>query len=111
MRTAAKRMAMPVLGNHYFDAAGVPVFDLSTQSKILYSNKTENVKAPATASKGPMGTGAVDWLKLIAKLNYVHTSVGLEAVYRIETAGGVTSACNGTGVISVPYAAEYWFYA
>jgi hypothetical protein len=54
---------LPVLGHHYFNAAGVPTFDLSTKSKIFYGAKTGDIKAPATADKGPAGTGAVDWLQ------------------------------------------------
>lgn len=103
---------LDVLGHHFFDASGTPTFDLSSISKILYAAKTGDIKAPATANKGPAGTGAVDWLKLDAKATY--TSVGLKEVYRVETAGGsAPSNCTGVAagaVVSVQYAAEYWFY-
>ena len=49
-----------VLGHHYFDFAGTPTFDLSEVGTILYCAKKNEVKAPATANKGPAGTGAVD---------------------------------------------------
>jgi hypothetical protein len=101
-----------VLGHHYFDAALTPTFDLSSVGKILFGGKTGDIKAPSTASKGPAGTGAVDWLQLTAKSTYV--SEGLSLAYRVETAGGVGLSCNTststTAVQSVQYAAEYWFY-
>ncbi|KAH6713132.1 hypothetical protein BKA61DRAFT_70440 [Leptodontidium sp. MPI-SDFR-AT-0119] len=95
------------LGNHYFDAAGTPVFDLTTAKKSLFAAKVANVSAPADASKGPGGQGAVDWLYLTSKPAY--TSVGLGAVYRVVTAGG-KAVCTEAGSQSVQYAAEYWFY-
>jgi hypothetical protein len=100
---------MATLGHHFFDSAGTPTFDLASVNKILYGKKNGDVLAPADASKGPAGTGAVDWLSLIAKPGY--TSVGLGQVYRVETAGGAAPAvCPSAGVISVQYSAEYWFY-
>jgi hypothetical protein len=97
------------LGHHYFDAALTPTFDLSSVGKILYAGKTGDIKAPSTASKGPAGTGAVDWLQLTAKSTY--ESVGLSLAYRVETAGGVGLSCSTststTAVQSVQYAAEY----
>ena len=77
-------------------------------SKILYGKKIADIKAPASSNKGPAGTGAVDWLALTAK----NGSVGLKEVYRLETAGGAAPAnCTNTSMISVQYAAEYWFYS
>jgi hypothetical protein len=110
--TAGKVINLPVLGNHYFDINGTPVFNLSAHSKIIFSAKTESVAAPATADKGPLGTGAVAWLMLTDKKGYTGgTTVGLQQVYRVETAGGNSPLCTeATGVITVPYAAEYWFY-
>ncbi|KAG4427617.1 hypothetical protein IFR05_016901 [Cadophora sp. M221] len=99
------------LGIHFFDAAGTPIFDLQATGNILFAKKIQGVQAPTTASKGPAGTGAVDWLFLGNKTEG-YTSVGLSAVYRVVTAGGVSPACTaGMGVHSVEYAAEYWFYA
>ncbi|KAG4425213.1 hypothetical protein IFR04_001580 [Cadophora malorum] len=95
------------LGHHYFDAAGTPVFDLTTPKKSLFAAKVANTTAPANASKGPGGQGAVDWLYLTSKPTY--TSVGLGAVYRVVTAGG-KAVCTKAGPQSVQYAAEYWFY-
>ena len=98
-----------VLGHHFFDDAGTPTFNLSSVDKILYGMKTADIKAPATANKGPAGTGAVDWLQLTSKPGYV--SVGLSLVYRVVTAGGAAPInCTTEGVLTVQYAAEYWFY-
>ena len=69
--------------------------------------KKDSVAAPATASVGPDGTGAVPWLYLVNGGG----SVGLEAGYRVETAGGEPDAvCTEAGVMSIPYSAQYWFY-
>lgn len=83
------------------------MFDLTTAKKSLFAAKVANVSAPADASKGPGGQGAVDWLYLTSKPAY--TSVGLGAVYRVVTAGG-KAVCTEAGSQSVQYAAEYWFY-
>lgn len=100
-----------VLGHHYFRADGTPTFDLngSGTGDILYGKKLDDIKAPASANPGPQGTGAVDWLFLGDKGG----SVGVSQVYRIVTAGGAapaTCAASAVGTVSVPYAAEYWFY-
>ncbi|CZS95982.1 uncharacterized protein RAG0_05467 [Rhynchosporium agropyri] len=95
------------LGNHYFDTAGTPVFDLTSVKKSLFAAKAANTTAPASASKGPGGQGAVDWLYLKSKPAY--NSVGLGEVYRVITAGG-KAVCSQAGPQSVQYAAEYWFY-
>ncbi|KUJ11821.1 uncharacterized protein LY89DRAFT_653261 [Mollisia scopiformis] len=97
------------IGHHYFDAAGTPTFDLTAVDKILFGGKTGDVKAPTTANVGPDGTGAVDWLQLTKKSTY--TSVGVQVAYRLVTAGGSAPAtCSNSSLITVPYAAEYWFY-
>ncbi|KAI9743899.1 MAG: hypothetical protein M1818_002633 [Claussenomyces sp. TS43310] len=106
----------PVLGHHYFTAAGTPTFNLSAaaNSLILFGKKIADVKAPVSASLGPAGTGAVDWLDLTAK----NGSVGLGQVYRVLTAGGdppVTCAGQpadgqGVGIVTIDYAAQYWFF-
>ncbi|QSZ36525.1 hypothetical protein DSL72_006405 [Monilinia vaccinii-corymbosi] len=102
-------MGFKALGKHFFDASGTPTFDLSTVSKILHAAKTGDIAAPLNASPGPANTGAVDWLSLAAKANYI--SVGLSQAYRVETAGGnPIKPCTTVGVESVPYAALYWFY-
>jgi hypothetical protein len=98
-----------VLGHHFFDHAGTPTFNLSFVDKILYGMKTADIEAPATANKGPAGTGAVDWLQLTSKAGY--KSVGCSLVYRVVTAGGAAPVnCTVEGVLTIQYAAEYWFY-
>jgi len=97
----------PVLGHHYFDSAGTPVFNLSSVDEILFGKKTADIKAPKDASVGPDGTGAVDWLQLQDKGG----SIGCKEVYRVVTAGGAAPAvCTSTDLISIQYAAEYWFF-
>jgi hypothetical protein len=97
----------PVLGYHYFTADGTPFFDLSSVGRSFYGKKTGDLKAPANANTGPAGTGAVDWLQLQDKGG----SIGIVEVYRVVTAGGAAPAtCTTTGVVTIPYAAEYWFY-
>ena len=97
-----------VLGHHFFDSTGTPVFDLYSVNEILYGKKTGDVQAPAAANKGPAGTGAVDWLQLTAKAGY--DSLGLSLAYRVVTAGGKPLNCTVGGIMTIQYAAEYWFY-
>jgi len=100
---------MVLLGYHFFDSSGTPTFNLTDVNKILYGTKTGDIKAPATANRGPWGTGAVDWLQLESKAGY--PSVGLSLVYRVETAGGMPPiTCAQRGHLTVPYAAIYMFY-
>lgn len=96
-------------GHHEFNSAGSPFFDLVTDHNnygAATMKSLANSSAPATASAGPNGLGSVAWLKLTA------TSGDLKEVYRVNTAGGVApKTCDGiSGVVSVQYAAEYWFY-
>ncbi len=97
------------LGHHFFDAAGVPTFDLGSVG-FFKGQKDAAITAPASAAKGPggKGDGAVDWLALCA----VEGSRGLKKAYRVETAGGkAPKSCLGQPAnIQVPYAAGYWFY-
>jgi hypothetical protein len=98
-----------VLGHHYFDSAGTPTFNLTAVDKYGFMAKTAAVSAPATANPGPAGTGAVPWLDLNQKSGYV--SKNISQVYRVETAGGNQYVnCSAAGVMSIQYAAEYWFY-
>ena len=97
-----------ILGHHFFDSTGTPIFDLCSVDKILYGTKIADIKAPAMADKGPAGTGAVDWLQLTAKAGY--DSEGLSLVYRVVTAGGKPLNCTGAGFMAIQYAALYWFY-
>ena len=95
------------IGNHYFSTEGVPVFNLSAKNDILFGQKTASVPAPANASAGPAGTGAVPWLSLSGKGG----SVGVSEAYRVVTAGGKAfSTCADTNLINIEYAAEYWFF-
>lgn len=110
--------SFPILGSHYFAADGTPTFDLTAVREILFAKKLATVAAPKSAAAGPAGTGAVDWLALGD--NGKGGSVGLGEVYRVETAGGnPPSSCEGlmgkddkskASVVSVQYAALYWFY-
>lgn len=53
-----------VLGQHYFNAAGQLVFDLTKVGAKITAKKLANVAAPADACSGPQSVGAVDWLLL-----------------------------------------------
>ena len=79
----------------------------------LAGRKVGDIKAPADASAGLYDTGAIDWLFLVST-GVEGASVGLEAVYRVHTAGGSPpKTCEGYDagdVIRVPYSAEYHFY-
>ena len=97
----------PLIGHHYFSADGTPTFDLSAHNDILFCKKIAAVSAPPNADVGPAGTGAVPWLNLSDKGG----SVGLSEVYRVVTAGGKAPAtCADSNLISIQYAAEYWFF-
>ena len=101
-----------VLGDHYFSPPLIPTFDLwngCSGTPKLYAKKANGTKAPDTSVKGTRSEGAVDWLLLVDAGNSVG---GINRVYRVETAGGMApTTCEGvTGPITVPYAAEYWFY-
>jgi len=103
------RPTLAVLGEHYFNGAGIPTFDLfdAVPSRLfLNAAKDGDVKAPNS-------TADIDWLYL-EYVNGTGSAIGITSVYRVETAGGVapsscTSAENGTET-SVMYSAEYWFY-
>jgi hypothetical protein len=105
-------MTIPFLGVHYFDGTGTPTFDLQAKSGLkAVVGKKDNVKAPASADKGILQTGAVDWLRLPD--NGKGLSSGVSVVYRVVTAGGSAQLCStsGVGSGSVPYTAQYWFYS
>lgn len=99
---------LPIIGAHYFTAAGVPTWNLFGEGVLLYGSTVGDIAAPAGANAGPQGYGAVDWKALTS----VAGSVGLTGVYRVETAGGKAPAsCSGFGAtIQSQYAAMYWFY-
>jgi len=102
------------LGHHYFAADNSPTFNLTVEgvNMVLFGNKTATVPAPAGSNVGPSGTGAVAWLQLEAKIgNAAEVSVGIKEAYRVETAGGNPEAtCSAVGVMTIDYAAEYWFF-
>ncbi|RGP73400.1 hypothetical protein FLONG3_6346 [Fusarium longipes] len=100
------RKDLPYLGHHYFNAAGVPTFDLDAANQLLICKKLDGIKAPASAPVGPEGTGAVDWLYL----GDAGGSIGVSYVYRVLTAGGVSHGCKAKGVDSTSYTTLYWFY-
>lgn len=108
----AQRMGLPYLGQHFFTAApSSPEFDCTAVSARLVAKKLANVAAPTSACSGPDNTRAVDWLAL-GDAGLGLSFGDLSSVYRVETAGGMAPAtCSGeNGVITVPYAALYWFY-
>ncbi|KAL9030896.1 MAG: hypothetical protein Q9196_001039 [Gyalolechia fulgens] len=107
---AIKNSTIPVLGHHFFDAAGVPTFDLGPIG-LLKAKKIASIAAPSTACKGSngKGEGAVDWLALTDAPG----SVDLKEVYRVHTAGGkAPQSCGGGAAraIEVQYASQYWFF-
>jgi len=109
--TPSNIYGIDVLGQHFFTAGGSPEFDLTGVSARLVAKKLNSVSPPAGACPGPGNAGAVSWLELGdngAGLSFG----GISYVYRVETAGGNPPAtCSGqTGLITVPYSAEYWFY-
>lgn len=101
------------VGRHYFDATGTPNFDLdgpgpgALKAHVI---KKDGVAPPAGADKGPLKTGAVQWLLLGD--SGLGISKGVNQVFRVVTAGGVAESCatTGEGLGSVPYTAQYWFY-
>lgn len=98
------------VGHHYFDAAGVPTFDLFGTGQKLVARKLNDTAAPAGADRGLLGTGAVAWLRL-GDNGAGGSRGGVSQVYRVYTAGGASMACSEANTtISVPYAAQYWFY-
>jgi hypothetical protein len=101
-----------ILGNHFFDSASTPTFNLTTLNPLqtAFVAKTLGVSAPTGSNVGPDGTGAVAWLDLNHKTGY--PSMGPSQVYRVETAGGMNYPnCTGTSLQSIQYATEYWFYS
>ncbi|KAF5228759.1 hypothetical protein FAUST_10884 [Fusarium austroamericanum] len=97
---------LPYLGHHFFNAAGVPTFDLDAANQLLICKKLDGIKAPASAPAGPEGTGAVDWLYL----GDAGGSIGVSYVYRVLTAGGASHGCKAKDTDSTSYTTLYWFY-
>jgi hypothetical protein len=109
LKLDALQTFLPVLGHHFFDAHGTPVFDLGHVG-LFRGKRSAAIVAPSDSFKGPFnqGRGAVDWLQLCA----VEGSKYLKEGYRVETAGGKPPAsCEGQpATIEVEYATQYWFY-
>ncbi|ENH66057.1 hypothetical protein NOF04DRAFT_7567 [Fusarium oxysporum II5] len=104
IRSLSKKI--PYLGHHYFNAAGVPTFDLDKARQLLVAKKIGDIKAPASSLAGPEGTGAVNWLFL----GDAGGSHGISYAYRVLTAGGASHGCKAKGADSTSYTAMYWFY-
>ncbi|KAK8201619.1 hypothetical protein IWZ01DRAFT_126852 [Phyllosticta capitalensis] len=122
--SASIKLLQP-MGHHFFSAAGVPSWALtlpSASSSVLFQGaKSATASAPTDASKGLVGEAAVAWLYLTRTAGEIADAVvdddagtgGVEAVYRVVTAGGsAPDTCEGWEGQDreVAYAAEYWFY-
>ncbi|KAJ5083962.1 hypothetical protein NUU61_008541 [Penicillium alfredii] len=100
-----------IIGEHYFNAAGDPFFDLRLggSDAWLVAKKNASAVAPKRPAKALANDTSSDvpWLKLGFKSGH-----SLKEVYRVVTHGGsAPSTCAGQNVtIHVDYAAEYWFY-
>jgi hypothetical protein len=97
---------MNFLGYQYFTSEGVAYWYVNDGEIEFLGAKLDALNAPATADKGPQGTGATSWLYLGDKGG----SIGAKVVYRVETAGGNGRNCSAAGLDSVPYSAQYWIY-
>ncbi|EMT69211.1 hypothetical protein NOF04DRAFT_19583 [Fusarium oxysporum II5] len=106
LKVEGLRKSIPYLGRHFFNAAGVPTFDLDKASQLFVAKKIDGIRAPASAPAGPEGTGAVDWLYL----GDAGGSQGVSLVYRVLTAGGASHGCKAKGTDSTSYTTLYWFY-
>ena len=99
------------IGQHYFDAAGTPTFDLSPENLLLKAKKIDASNAPGGACVGRDGGAAVPWLML--QDDGTGRSRGLGQVFRVETAGGsAPPTCEGApvGTLTRDYAALYYLY-
>lgn len=93
---------------HYFDAEGVPFFDLERAGAgSVGVEKNASSPAPASAGVGLEGEPAVGWLQLI-KAEGSEAKGGLEEVYRVGTVGGsAPETCEGMPEsFEVDYAAQ-----
>lgn len=101
---------LDLLGHHFFQGS-TPVFNLDTtpqrQYGIAFTKVQKKVDAPSDAVYGD--NGAVKWLYL----STIDGTVGnYKSVYRVNTAGGAApKTCeNMPSVVTVQYAANYFFY-
>jgi hypothetical protein len=126
------------LSGHHFFSEKTPVFELNSNPSgpaahlgIVKGKANANSTAPAGSCPGVgwQGDGAVAWLFLDATDASETTDVQFDGVnnqvasgsreqwkhvYRVNTAGGMPpKTCQGVEpgqVISVQYAANYWYY-
>ena len=94
---------------HYFDAEGVPFFDLTRGGAGSVSvQKNASSPAPPNAAVGLKGEPAVAWLEL-TKTKGTKSTGGLEEVYRVGTVGGSPpKTCQGMPkTFEVEYVAQY----
>ncbi|KAJ5773882.1 hypothetical protein N7457_008778 [Penicillium paradoxum] len=95
-----------IIGEHYFNAEGDPIFDmaLSGSKSWVAANKIASTPAPNSTVAS---SHDVAWLKLGHK-----SGKGIQEIYRVFTSqGDPPSTCAGqNSTIEVAYAAEYWFY-
>ncbi|KAJ5133833.1 hypothetical protein N7448_001147 [Penicillium atrosanguineum] len=98
-----------IIGEHYFDAAGDPFFNLRLGGgdDWMVGKKDASVSAPAKVYAFKIESKDVTWLRLTRK-----EGKGIKEVYRVMTfEGGAPSTCAGLNdTVIVEYAAEYWFY-
>ncbi|KAF2273096.1 uncharacterized protein EI97DRAFT_384306 [Westerdykella ornata] len=101
-----------VLGDHYFTGS-VPTFALNkvpaNPFPLAFVKKNADADAPKSACPGTKNEGAIKWLHLIDNGN---SQGGVNAVYRLETAGGnKPKTCDGQkSSFEVPYTAQYWVF-
>lgn len=125
-------LADVAFGEHFFaevEASLTPTWDLlpnanmypdEPRSVVWQGKKEASADAPRDACKGLQGEGAVPWLYLSKAVRNASAAEGgddsgdgIEAVYRVVTAGGMQpDTCEGVEgpEVEVKYAAEYWFY-
>ncbi|KAJ5983713.1 hypothetical protein N7481_005812 [Penicillium waksmanii] len=99
-----------IIGEHYFNTAGDPFFDLNMSGSDAWMEckKDASVSAPTRVSRiSGKDESNVPWLKLDCK-----DCKGIKEVYRVMTVGGVapTTCAGQNDTVLVEYAAEYWFY-
>lgn len=95
-----------LLAYHYFITNPLTGTGINPKfAKAVDGGAEYTVLAKAGGVHSPGGTVNVDWLQL----NSITGDWG-STVFRVDTVAGQPPAnCTGTGSISVPYAAKYWF--
>lgn len=95
-------------GLHYFNASGVPFFNLNTPGQelgVLPCTKNGSAPAPSDTPKGQGGEPAVPFLQLLAAEG---ATGGLQEVYRLGTIGGSApkKCTNMPDHFEIQYAAQ-----